>query len=733
MRRFLTMSAAYFAGAWFATAFVAAGADVTLLWLPAGIAFVAAVRYGPQWSLIAVVPVLLNHTLFAPVPAAFLPFSVMSNVLGALAGYAASARGRNLDSPLSMGSGFGIITGGLAMSLVSALIGTVGLVVSDMLPPGGFSPAYAKWALGDLLGIMTVGPVALYFTDPVVRAQGAHRPPGPYAPRRETWIWIGCQAAAYLLMYLAGIESSVYSYGLIALPVGLLLWSAIRFEPVWTIVGTAFAVIALTSLAGLGMAGFPAPHTALDAAMLLGSMCVFASVPITLMAAMAQQRVASHLVLRKATTDEATGLPNRAAFESALKAALAQPGRSRGLAYLDLDHLSVINDTSGHAAGDAMLHGIASLLRATIGSGGEVFRIGGDEFALLMEGDDAELRTRIEHVRDAIERYRAGWNGRVLNATASIGLVPFRDGDATRSDLLSLADTACFAAKERGGNRICIVGEEHDGTQERTEAMRWAVKIREALDRGLFELHCQSISPLDAGHGDGRHIEILLRMRDPSTGRLLGPGQFIPAAEHFHLGVALDRHVIEMALDWFESRPEEAERIALCAINLTAASMVDEGFRRFLVARVRRSAFPARKLCFEITETSAVRDLSRAQELIAELRALGCAFALDDFGTGFCSFDYLRSLDVDYVKIDGSFIRNLADSELSAAVARSIADIAHMLKKKTIAEQVESDAALQILRTLGIDYAQGYFLHRPEPLGTLDGTATASAIAAGHR
>jgi diguanylate cyclase (GGDEF)-like protein len=438
------------------------------------------------------------------------------------------------------------------------------------------------------------------------------------------------------------------------------------------------------------------------------------------MAAMAQQRAANQRALRRATTDEATGLPNRAAFESAMKAARASADRNRGLAYLDLDHFSVINDTTGHAAGDAMLHGIGSLLRAEIGTDGDVFRIGGDEFALLLEGDDACLRARTEQVRQAIEHYRVGWHGRVLNVTASIGLVPFRVAETGRADLMSLADTACFTAKELGGNRVCLANETRGDAQDRTEAMRWAVRIREALDRGLFELHCQSISPFadgDAeGDAEGLHIELLLRMRDRTSGQLLAPGQFIPAAERFQLGVALDRHVIELALRWFESRPDDAERVGLCAINLTAASMVDESFRDFLIARVRRSTMPARKLCFEITETSAVRDLSRAQELIQKLRALGCAFALDDFGTGFCSFDYLRSLDVDYLKIDGSFIRNLADSELSAAVARSIADIAHVLDKKTIAEQVESEAVLQTLRTLGIDYAQGYFLHRPQPL-----------------
>lgn len=716
MLRFLIFSVVYFAGAWYATAFVAAGASVTLLWPPAGIAFAVVQRYGPRWALIAPLPVLAMHAVFAPVPIMFLPFSVLSNLIGAVVGYYACVRWKDLDNPMSMRSGFGMLAGGVAMSATSGLIGASGLVTAGMVPEGELWPAFAKWTLGDLLGIMSLAPAALFLTEPAEAIARRRQHIGVLASPREKALWSGCLLIAFAIIYFIGMSSSAYAYGIIALPMGLLLWSAIRFEPSWSIMGTGLSVIALTSLAGLGLAGFPPPHNSLDAAILLGSMCVFANVPMTLMAAMSQQRAANQKALRRATTDEATGLPNRAAFETAMKAAMSGAAREQGLAYLDLDHLSIINDTTGHAAGDAMLHGVSSLLRAEVAPDGRVFRIGGDEFALLLPGDEARIVARVEHVRQAIERYRMGWNGKVLNVTASIGLATFRAGDMRVTDLLSLADTACFTAKELGGNRTCLAGQRDDETRDRTEAMRWAVRIREALDRGLFELHCQAISPFSERDGSGLHIEILLRMRDPETGLFLSPGQFIPAAERFQLGVAIDRHVVELALGWFEAHPDAAERVELCAINLTAGSMVDEAFRTFLTDRVRGSTLPARKLCFEITETSAVRDLSRAQELILRLRALGCAFALDDFGTGFCSFGYLRSLDVDYLKIDGSFIRDLADSDLSAAVARSIADIAHVLEKKTIAEQVESEAVLQTLRTLGIDYAQGYFLHRPQSL-----------------
>lgn len=247
--------------------------------------------------------------------------------------------------------------------------------------------------------------------------------------------------------------------------------------------------------------------------------------------------------------------------------------------------------------------------------------------------------------------------------------------------------------------------------------MRWAVRIREALNLEQFELDCQTITPLNDSPGIGRHFEVLLRLRDKATGQRLLPGQFIPAAERFQLGVTLDRHVVNLTLGWLENRPDATQQIDVCGINLTAASLVDEGFSNFLFERVRNSRISPHKLCFEITETSAVRDLARAQVLITRMRALGCAFALDDFGTGFCSFNYLRTLDVDYFKIDGSFVHDLETSPLSTAIIRSITDIAHVLKKRTIAEQTENDSVCSVLRALGVDYAQGFGIHKPQPIG----------------
>jgi len=576
-------------------------------------------------------------------------------------------------------------------------------------------PAFAKWAMGDLLGIICVGPSVFLLTAGI-----SSNPDQPlnsdYASFREKIVWSILLFSTYALVFLGGTTGSSYALGLTALPITLIIWSAIRFQPVWTAMGITITILVLTSMTGFGMAGFKPPAELLDAALLLSFLCLISIIPLVLVAANHENRVATRKMIRRATTDNATGLPNRTAFEEATREALGRNGLPQTLAYLDLDHFTLVNDTASHAAGDELIQGIASLLVTKLHTGDRLFRIGGDEFALLLlcEGKEAELRC--QRILQAIEAFRIGWASNVISTTASIGMVTLRPGHSEFAVLLSQADAACFTAKELGGNRVFVSSQQATESQDRTEAMRWAVRIRDALNQNRFEIDCQSINSLKNPSDQSRYFEVLVRMRDPDTGQRLLPGYFIPAAERFHLGTQIDRHVVELVLDWMEKHPEAANTVSGCSINLTAASMVDESFSQFLKTRILTSSFSARKLIFEITETSAVRDLSRAQNLINDMRALGCRFALDDFGTGFCSFNYLRNLDVDYFKIDGSFVRDLESSALSMAVIKSITDIAQVLNKKTTAEHCESLALAEILLKLNVDYVQGFGIHKPEPI-----------------
>ena len=714
MLRFILLTAAYMAATWYAVAFIGGPNQVALYWPAAGIGYAAILRWGWRWVGFIPVAVLLSHLLFAPVPYAFLPFSALSNVLGALAGAWLVQRSKVLPR-LTVSSGFIMLRGAVAMVAVSAAIGVWGLHFSGMIGPGEVTGALLKWSMGNLLGIVCLTPTLLLLAAPRSNNPDVPRE-ADYSSINETLAWLFLLLLSFVLVYLGGLRNSLYALGMVALPMSLLLWSALRFHPLWTTAGTCVAVLFLTTLTGLGMAGFRAPENTLDASLLLGFMSLFGTLPLVLVASINEQRMATRKVLRRATTDAATNLPNRAAFEEAVHKALAGQSEGRALAYLDLDHFTLINDTASHAAGDALIHGIGSLLKARLRSGDQVFRIGGDEFALLLSGEAETMELRLQHLQRAVENYRVGWQNHVLNITTSIGLVNFQPGEIDYARLLSLADAACFTAKELGGNRVILASLKPGELHERAQAMHWALRIREALDANLFEIDCQSIAPLHEHAVEGRHFEVLLRMRDPHTGERMAPDRFIPAAERFQLGVALDRHVVNLTLGWLEARPDAAAQVHTCAINLTAASLVDEGFGVFLYHRVRNSRLPAYKLCFEVTETSAVRDLARAQGLIQKMRSLGCAFALDDFGTGFCSFNYLRSLDVDYFKIDGSFVRDLESSSLSMAVIRSITDIAHVLNKQTIAEHTENDAIFASLRELGVDFAQGFGIHKPEPI-----------------
>ena len=714
MTRVVLFIVLYLLGAYLADQFIHAPGQVALFWPASGLAIGFLVRYGLRWVLPLAVSILLMHLLISPVPNTFLLFSVASNVIGGSLA-AIYVRRKALPSFISVHGGFVLLRGGIIMATVRALIGTAGLYVADMVAADMLWPTFAKWGMGDLLGIISVGPtVFLLTTGP------SSNPDQPlnseYARLREKIIWSILLFSTYALVFLGGTSGSNYALGLSALPIALIIWSAIRFQPIWTTGGITLTILILTSMTGFGMAGFKPPDVLIDAALLLIFLCLISTIPLVLVAANHENRVATRKLIRRATTDSATGLANRTAFEEATREALSRNGLPQTLAYLDLDHFTLVNDTASHAAGDELLQGIASLLVSTLHGGDRLFRIGGDEFALLLlcEGKEAELRC--QRILYDIEAFRIGWESQVISTTASIGITTLRPSQSDFAGLLSQADAACFTAKELGGNRVFISSQTETQSQDRTEAIRWAVRIRDALNQNLFELDCQSIVSLKNPSERGRYFEVLVRMRDPVTQQRLLPGYFIPAAERFHLGTQIDRHVVELVLNWMEKHPDAAETVSGCSINLTAASMVDESFSQFLKTRILTSSFSARKIIFEITETSAVRDLSRAQNLINDMRALGCRFALDDFGTGFCSFNYLRNLDVDYFKIDGSFVRDLQSSSLSTAVIKSITDIAHVLNKKTTAEHCESEALAKILLSLNVDYAQGFGIHKPEPI-----------------
>ena len=717
--RFATLVALYLLGAELGVWFITSPDQVSLIWAPAGIGYAALLLYGLRWWPFIAVSVLLMHAFLAPVPLLFVPYSVAANVLGALAGaglvryFAPWAPGK-----LSLATGLTLLLGGMSMVLIGAPVGVFGMVQAGMVPAPQFWQAAAKWALGDLFGLITVTPVMLLW---VARHQFRDAVPrGSYAGWRERLLW-GITLVLFIGSILwAGKRSPAYVLGLASLPMAQLLWSALRFDPLFTSVATAGLALFVATLVGLGAAGFSPPASLLESAILLGYMCIIAMVPQMLSAATHENRIFAARLLRRASTDALTGLPNRQAFEDAVRATAesADPDEPMALAYLDLDQFKIINDIASHAAGDQLLCGLVGVLRASLPSSDLLARIGGDEFGVLMRGcPGAAALARAQMLRHGVAGYRLPHGDHVLAGTVSIGLVPFRPGHMSFPELLASVDAACFTAKELGGNRVQMASVGDSEVHRRTTAMRWAMRLQAALEHDHFELYCQSIVPLRGdGPHRGRHFEVLLRLRNPDDGDLMLPGEFIPAAERFHLAPRLDRYVVEHTLRFLESRGDALASTELCCINLSAGAVLDEEFGVYLRRRISASPVPAQKLCFELTETSAVRELARAQAFIQSVRALGCRFALDDFGTGFCSFAYLRALDVDFFKIDGSFVRDVAESPLALAIVRSIADIGRVMSKATIAECVETEESRARLLHLGVDYAQGYAISEPRPM-----------------
>ena len=417
-----------------------------------------------------------------------------------------------------------------------------------------------------------------------------------------------------------------------------------------------------------------------------------------------------------ASHDVLTGLVNRREFENrmerALKSAKARE-TSYALCYLDLDQFKIVNDTCGHSAGDALLGQVGGLLKSKVRWRDTLARLGGDEFGILLESCslDEAMRTA-EALREAVRNFKFTWEERTFRLGASIGVVPLSADNADVASVLSAADSACQAAKEAGRNRVHSFEENDIDLMRRRREMQWAARINNALEEGRFELFRQTILPLQRPE-TGSHYELLLRMRD-ETGKVVSPDNFMTAAERYGITPNIDRWVIENAFRWLVSEADERANLGMCSINLSGQSLGDDKFLPYVIEQFQRSGLDATKICFEITETAAIASFSQANRFIQALKELGCKFALDDFGTGLSSFGYLKHFPVDFLKIDGSFVKEILHDPIDREMVRSINEIGHLTGKQTIAEFAENLEIINMLRSLGVDYAQGYGVSQPQ-------------------
>jgi len=442
-----------------------------------------------------------------------------------------------------------------------------------------------------------------------------------------------------------------------------------------------------------------------------------------------QERAHAARLAHEASHDALTGLVNRAEFERRLAAAIARAGLVGGahtLMYLDLDQFKVVNDTCGHAAGDELIRQMAEVMRSQLRKGDTLARLGGDEFGVLLEHCDGPEGEHVaESLRRAIVGFRFAHRHRLFAVGVSIGLVRLDADTGSVAEALSAADAACYVAKENGRNRVQVYHPQDGVVQARHGEMEWVSRVHAALEAERFCLYAQEIVPVQGAAHRGRHVELLLRMVD-ERGQLISPTAFVPACERYNLMPMIDRWVVETAFAALARRQAtRGDDIATCSINLSGSSLADSRFPAFIREQAQYFGVALSRICFEITETAAIANLSQAVAFIDQLRQLGCRFALDDFGAGMTSFAYLKHLPTAYLKIDGSFVREMLENPVSLVMVEAIQRIGHAMGKQTIAEYVESEAMLERLRQIGVDLAQGHHIAEPVPFTTAAGDEAA--------
>ncbi len=432
-----------------------------------------------------------------------------------------------------------------------------------------------------------------------------------------------------------------------------------------------------------------------------------------------QARELTQQLSYQTTHDALTGLLNRHEFEYQVNQAIRDAqvsGREHSLLHMDVDQFKVINDTCGHVAGDELLKLYTVQLSELLRQGDILARVGGDEFGLLLENCSVQQALLIAgKIQEMTQHFRFVWGGDTFSIGISIGLIVIdRDSESVMS-ILSRVDAACYMAKEVGRNNIYVHDEEDQALHARHGEMQWTPRITKALEDQRMVLYYQPIAHRNDLADMSSHYEILIRMLDES-GNLIPPGAFLPAAERYNLIATIDRWVISTYFRWLAEHPVHLKALEFGSVNLSGRSLGDAGCLIHIENQLREFAIPAEKICFEITETEAIGNLTKAQYFIERLKSHGCSFALDDFGSGLSSYAYLKNLPVDFLKIDGMFVKDIATDPANHAMVESINHIGHVMGRKTIAEFVESQAIVKILGELGVDYLQGYGIAKPLPL-----------------
>lgn len=425
----------------------------------------------------------------------------------------------------------------------------------------------------------------------------------------------------------------------------------------------------------------------------------------------------------QASHDGLTGLANRQEFERNLQNAIerrATTGREQAMLYFDLDQFKVVNDTCGHPAGDALIRQVTAIVQDRLRTADLLARLGGDEFGVLLVDCTLEDALKVaETIRESIAETRFAWDSKIFSTTASVGVLAIDPTLRTVAEVMSVADRACYAAKDNGRNRVQAYRPDDGELRARHGEMEWVARISEALETGRFVLHAQEVRPVSETSDEESRFEILVRMRATEVDKLISPMAFIPAAERYGLMPKLDRWVIEHTLRTLAPLHAGDRSAPVCVINLSAVSVADPTLVDFIARQFRATSVPPSSIGFELTETAAITNVKHAAELMRRLKLLGCSIGLDDFGSGMSSFAYLRSLPVDFLKIDGHFVKDMVIDPVDFAMVETIRRIGGVFGIHTVAEWVEDSATLAALAKIGVEFAQGFGIARPQPLDQL--------------
>lgn len=416
----------------------------------------------------------------------------------------------------------------------------------------------------------------------------------------------------------------------------------------------------------------------------------------------------------QARHDGLTDLINRYEFDRLVQDAIEDTHhakRTHCVAHFDIDQFKVINDSCGHMVGDDLIKQLANELRSHVRDSDSLARLGGDEFALLLKGCELDVARRVcEKVLHVVQDFRFTHDDKLFKITASAGLSEINpEHPSTLSELLSAMDAACYVAKEAGGNRVHVFHPDDQELTKRHSQMEWVARIHEAIEKNLFRVYYQRMETLSAGLD--LHCEMLIRLHG-EDGTVYAPGYFLPTAERYQLMPQIDRWMVREVLTILARKGSSYPYV--CAINLSGQSFSDEDFMGFVIEQIRQKGISPKRICFEITETAVIANISRAKYFIETLKKMGCSFSLDDFGSGLSSFGYLKNLNVDYLKIDGMFIKNIISNSIDRSMVEAINHVGHVMKLHTIAEFAENTEIIEQLREMGIDYAQGYGVAKPE-------------------